>query len=526
MSLARAVLVGLCCIAAMSGGCTRRSIHSKVIVGDLSAVRQYLQRGGDPNCPNTYGATLLHDAVQAGNLPMVELLLDSGAYIDAEDSSGYTPLHALCFRRGLERYQIANLLVLKGASTNAKTKIGWTVLHSAAMSGKRDVIKLLVDHGADPNAKTTSGTTPLHVAVQERSAGAAAELVKAGADVLAVDSIQVTPVDYAIMGKDTAMARLLVQGIDLRKGDEYGYTALHEAVRLGKTELVKLLIERKVDVNQETNDGWTSLDFALNAHSRNQAMVDLLVAAGAHTGKGAEYKVASEKDAGSVLDRAREAIRNGKDINERDSAGRTLLSEACMRADAEACAFLLANRAKVDTIDRVGLSPLHYASPARNPALVKSLIDAGADPDCDSIAGTPIHMVVGMSDANSVAVFKLMVPKVKDWNRKMPSGSGGSSYVHIAAGSGNDEGLRILIEHGANVNLRNAAGETPLHVAVRQKCKTAIEVLLKAGAEVNAKDGSDLTPLDRATAPDGSKEIAELLRKHGGVVTVSWTQGR
>ena len=56
---------------------------------------------------------------------------------------------------------------------------------------------------------------------------------------------------------------------------------------------------------------------------------------------------------------------------------------------------------------------------------------------------------------------------------------------------------------------------TPLHMAVDWGYKEIVELLLVNGADVNVKDEFGDTPLDWSIGLD-QKEIADLLRKHGG----------
>jgi ankyrin repeat protein len=51
-----------------------------------------------------------------------------------------------------------------------------------------------------------------------------------------------------------------------------------------------------------------------------------------------------------------------------------------------------------------------------------------------------------------------------------------------------------------------------LHRAAEKGHKEIAELLIAAGADLNAKDDDGTTPLDMAD----DKEIADLLRKHGG----------
>lgn len=59
-------------------------------------------------------------------------------------------------------FDVARVLLAKGADVNSKNKGGWTPLISAAYDGRADVVKILIDKGADINAscKAFHGTGP------------------------------------------------------------------------------------------------------------------------------------------------------------------------------------------------------------------------------------------------------------------------------------------------------------------------------------------------------------------------------
>src|SRR4051812_24889866 len=48
--------------------------------------------------------------------------------------------------------------------------------------------------------------------------------------------------------------------------------------------------------------------------------------------------------------------------------------------------------------------------------------------------------------------------------------SSGKSALHIASAAGHHEIVKILLERGANVEVKDAGGETPLHLAVLAGC--------------------------------------------------------
>ena len=94
-----------------------------------------------------------------------------------------------------------------------------------------------------------------------------------------------------------------------------------------------------------------------------------------------------------------------------------------------------------------------------------------------------------------------------------------------AASAGHIEAVKQHLADGADVNAKGKYGGTPLHEAALNGQKETIEILIAKGADVNAKMNNGETLLDWAESvldwelPEtkaAKKEIADLLRKHGG----------
>lgn len=132
-----------------------------------------------------------------------------------------------------------------------------------------------------------------------------------------------------------------------------------------------------------------------------------------------------------------------------------------------------------------------------------------------------------------------------DLNAKEPAG--GSTPLIIAAIFGQTEAARLLIENGAEVDIKNNDGTTALSAAAFFCHPETLKLLIENGANVNTTSSTGSTPLDTATAPWDSEiqgfyqmigqiyeipidmeriqntrdEIAEILRQNGGELSRS-----
>jgi len=83
-----------------------------------------------------------------------------------------------------------------------------------------------------------------------------------------------------------------------------------------------------------------------------------------------------------------------------------------------------------------------------------------------------------------------------------------------AAETGNELVVRLLLERGADLDLRDREGQAPLSLAVEKGHKTVVKLLLDHGAKTESKDRSGRTPLSRASK-DGQEGLIRLLLDHG-----------
>ncbi len=119
------------------------------------------------------GDTALHVAALSYRFDMLELLVISNAYIDAQNRRGAQPLHYAC-----------------DGSPNCAT---WNP------GAQHATISKLIELGADPNCLDKSGVAPIHRAVRTRCTGAVRGLISGGANVNLKNKSGSTPLDLAFL---------------------------------------------------------------------------------------------------------------------------------------------------------------------------------------------------------------------------------------------------------------------------------------------------------------------------------------
>lgn len=225
-------------------------------------------------------ATDLSDAVRAGNVGRVQLLLDSGA--DPNKRSSYNgPLHDAA---RIGSTEITTILIKGGADVELSGFGGVRPLHSAALAGQAKVVTILLKSGAQVDSRDNTGRTPLlaFMSGNVRDVSTLIALLDGGADPNLLDGpVPYHPLDYAAMHGRADVADLLIAfGADMNAKDNlYGGTPLHYAIWFaprGHLDVAQLLIDRGADVNAKDVNGLTPLDNA-KRYAPNAGLLQLLM---------------------------------------------------------------------------------------------------------------------------------------------------------------------------------------------------------------------------------------------------------
>lgn len=217
----------------------------------LEKVQYLLKNAAKPEVPDVYMITCLHKAAYYDNLDLCKVLLSYDRVdVNARDHAGETPLHWV-FKWPNAQPQLVNLLLNKGAHVNAQDNASQAPLYEACLVGNLEGARLLLDHGADVNdGEQVFGWTALHAAIKKGDLGTVKLLVERKADLSLRDKQGRDPVSQAVSEGDNNILSLLLdawkaQGSNMQfllTPDIKGHTPLHRSAAKGNEEGVRMLI--------------------------------------------------------------------------------------------------------------------------------------------------------------------------------------------------------------------------------------------------------------------------------------------
>jgi ankyrin repeat protein len=150
-----------------------------------------------------------------------------------------------------------------------------------------------------------------------------------------------------------------------------------------------------------------------------------------------------------------------------------------------------------------GVSPVLLAMYNGRTEIARSLVERGLEMD--------------VFEASAVGAFD----RVRDLAGRDPSlvnavSPDGFQPLGLACFFGHPKVAEFLVLHGADVNAaaRNTMQVRPLHAAVARRSAATVRMLLERGADPNVRQQAGYTPL-HAAAKHGDREIVELLLAHG-----------
>jgi ankyrin repeat protein len=162
---------------------------------------------------------------------------------------------------------------------------------------------------------------------------------------------------------------------------------------------------------------------------------------------------------------------------------------------------------EIETKGTNGVTPLLAAVFGNNPAIVKELLELGADVlarESESEA-TSLHYAASGDPLKMMQGGGVSAP-----TREEVMEFSGIHYEEVNAAAI----ARLLLEYGADIEARDFAQQTPLFVAAKSGSLEVAKLLLSQGADIEARDGFQATPF-MISVLGNNLELMKLLQENG-----------
>lgn len=391
------------------------------------------------------------------------------------------------------------------------------ILHMAAAASHKRLIKLCLRNNFDINAVNRCGQTPLHLLLANlppHSAGEARGETFMGED---EDSLQ-----HERANKVALAAYMIDHGAWHEAADEDGFTPLLLCSVLGQTDAVEMLLDREANTDARSSSGMLNAVQLATESNHWHTLQALLGSRGFDYGQNAidTVRLLHACAGRGLIDCLRVLIIHIQErfdtfpdhvLDTADDEGYTPLIYALTNGFVDIVQYLLENDAGPDVKDYFGRSPLHFAVTYSDAvvceAMVKLLTMYEADVNVkDNDGDAPLHVCSDRDDR--LACTSLLLTH----GALICSNALGNHATHIAARHGAVEMIKLLVQYGGDMNLKNYDGKTPLGMARMHNQRAVVQYIAhyfaqEALVETDADDGEAIH--DNQTQEDELIEQAE-----------------
>jgi ankyrin repeat protein len=388
-----------------------------------------------------------------------------------------------------------------GGDIQARTAEGKTLLHGATKTGKVEIIQFLLERGANPNVPDQNGWTPIQNAIREHDFSSLRVLLKGGSN--SDHQIQLSSaVRYAVGQGDTEAVRILLEGGGRANArNPNGETLLQLTKRLkNATEMKTLLIE--FGASEQHSREWQELVSDLRLGKQQKALSFLREHSNAEELR--ELLFAAAATGNSIV--VQYTLRKGMNASSIDDSGQTALHIAALYGQNDTLQILLDNGANPNFRSKDGATPLAVSARSGQVSAVERLLNSGADPNIPTLNGkSPYQLALSRIDHPGIKnpddplqkhslqmaerknlpyqrILKLL-SSVATSEGIDPSTRYASEHLMKAAGEGDVEQLRALLEKSVDPNTTDEIGFTPLRWAIAGGFPEAIRLLLQHRAD-------------------------------------------
>jgi ankyrin repeat protein len=321
--------------------------------------------------------------------------------------------------------------------------------------------------------------------------------------------------EESLMDESIKVITTLIKcGLDVDGQCGWKRTALHLASQLDDDVIVKVLLEQGANINLTDKVGQNALHYALENSNVNMRIVKLLI------DKGIDAKARDDKGRTPLnlcckkghYDALVMLLNHGLDVKVVTEKKVNLL-HTIFRPDKpneEMVSLLINARAYVNDKDFSGRTALHYAC-KYDFDLLKESTRSGGDVNATHNYEKSILYQTILSDISYEKIIFFLLENGASVNAE---DSQNRSILDYAVFRRNYNCIRVLLDHGADVNAVCDFGRTALHAAFEKELSPDVEViqlLLSHGVDVNKRDKNKKTALDYAVTCPGLHHVVKIL---------------
>ncbi|CAM4160924.1 ankyrin repeat domain-containing protein [Zobellia nedashkovskayae] len=407
----------------------------------VSTVQYLIDQGNDINKRTHDSRTYVFWAASSGDLEMVKHLINKGSKLDLVDSHGYGPI-----------------------SFTAATGQTDTAIYNAFIAGGVDV----------KNEKDHHGKNALLIA-----AGKIKDL---------------TIIDYFIS-----------KGLELNSTDEHGNGIFNYAAQGGNIDVLKKLVERGVSIKKNEGTGENAILFASRGGRGASNGIEVFKYL---ESLGLNANVSSKNGVTPLHNLARSSedikvfeylVTKGVDPNAVDNEGNTALLNAAQRNSLKAITFFAEKSKNIDQKDKGGRTALAIAVQNNSADVVSYLISIGADVNVIDEKGNNLAAYL-FGTRGKIRDYDAKVAALTEKGFDFKKAQGDKSTVwHLAVAKNDLKLLKKVNAFGADINAKDADGNTPLHYAAMiTENAGVLRYLLANGADTASTTEFGETALDLA----------------------------
>jgi len=390
-------------------------LMTAAVEGDPSMVKLFLEKGASVNeSSGELGTTPLASAVLGGSQQCVALLIKAGADPSAVIESGFNLIDFAVLSRSLE--MVKYVLSLKLPTTNRNREV--TPLDLSEIVGSKDItaffketgdfsehqpvidlwrsvrnedpikLRAAIRAGAGVNSRVFPGTSLLRMAVTTRQWNIIDTLLSEGAD--PSEKVPHARPDFVLLIQNSAPATLvkafISHGVNVNISGDDGITPLMAASRLGRRDIIEILLQAGADVAAYDSEGKTALHYGVLSRLQDADLVKFLISKGA-------------------------------DVEAKDNKGVTPLILCALERRPQILKVLLDADSPVNAADHDGNTALHAAAKYSWLRGVDLLLKAGADAETRNNKGlTPIGLA--LNDGARLAADRIRIYELEEESMK------------------------------------------------------------------------------------------------------------